>query len=1223
MIYRIFVESKPGIDSANENLLNQIHDFLNIKSVSSLRIIKRYDVENISEEVFQKAVKNVFSEPPVDDTFTEISIAEDEIAFAVSYLPGQFDQRADSAAVCIQMLACVEKPLVQYATVYILKGREIKPEEIDKIKDYLINPVDSHEVSLGIPDSLSLKISPVSAIPEIAGFIDFSEEQLEHYLEENQCAMDLADLQLVQNYFIDQKRNPTETELKVIDTYWSDHCRHTTFNTELKEIDIQDERVAKTYQNYLQIKEKVAPDKPITLMNMATIGMKYLKSQGKLQQLDESDEINACTIKVKVDVDGQKEDWLLLFKNETHNHPTEIEPFGGAATCIGGAIRDPLSGRSYVYAAMRVTGAANPLEPSKNTLPGKLPQRKIVKTAADGYSSYGNQIGLATSLVDEFYHPSYVAKRLEIGAVVGAAKAEYVKREKPQAGDLILLIGGRTGRDGIGGATGSSRSHDMQSVSECGAQVQKGNALEERKLQRLFRNPSLSSKIKKCNDFGAGGVCVAVGELADGLTITLDQVKKKYEGLNATELAISESQERMAVVIDARDLEFFQNECAKENIEASVVAEVTAEPVLRMSFQGQEVVNIDRAFLDTNGAEKEAKAIVKQAEQNPISQVVPFKMALMNLVQDLNHCSKQGLIEQFDSTVGAYSVCMPLGGKYQKTPMQSMVNKIPVEYQETETCSVMAYGFNPQLAAEDPYQSAYEAVIDSVCKIVANGCDPEQIHLTFQEYFPSLKEDPEKWGLPVASLMGALQAQLDCEAAAIGGKDSMSGTFEQIEVIPTLVSFAISLAHTKQVITPEFKRIGSQLYLLQTEKISKDYLGKIAALIHDKKICSAYSLTGSSIAEAVFKMSLGNRIGAKLKDELKTQALFANVLNGFLVEIPEAIDPSLLAALNAALIGETIAEYCIDYQAENIDLSAVQEAYEAVLEPVYPTQAKHESKTIPTFAEQTGKPVYSREKVMKPKVLIPVFPGTNCEVETERAWRKAGADTEIFLVRNLSVSDIEKSMDDFAEKLYEAQILFIPGGFSGADEPDGSAKFITSFMRNHKVAQAIEDLLEEREGLIGGICNGFQALIKLGLLPYGKIIEPHQTMPTLTLNTIKRHQSKISRIRVCNTGSPWLSKTNIGEVYHVPISHGEGRIIGEIEPKNIATQYVDLEGNPSNEIEYCPNNSHWAIEGLISDNGRVFGKMGHSERIGEDLYQNVPGNYDMKIFESAVEYFQK
>ena len=1210
MIYRIFVEAKPGTDPASESLLKQINEFLNIKSVEKVRIINRYDVENIEKDVFEKAVTNVFAQPPIDDYFKDLVLEDDERAFAVSYLPGQFDQRADSAAVCIQMLAQVDKPDLVYARLYVLKGN-VTDRELEKIKDYLINPVDSHEVSLELPESLKIELSEAKAIPQVEGFIDYSQEDLENYLDVNQCAMDREDIKLVQAYFKSKDRNPTETELKVIDTYWSDHCRHTTFNTELKEIEIEDPAVAKTFDKYLEIKEEVAPDKPVTLMNMATLAMKYLKKTGRLQQLDESDEINACTIKVDVDVDGVKEPWLLLFKNETHNHPTEIEPFGGAATCIGGAIRDPLSGRSYVYAAMRVTGAADPLESLENTLKGKLPQRKIVQTACDGYSSYGNQIGLATSFIDEFYDPAYVAKRLEIGAVLGAVKEADIQRNKPQAGDLVLLIGGATGRDGIGGATGSSKAHDISSVSECGAQVQKGNALEERKLQRLFRKPEVTKIIKKCNDFGAGGVSVAIGELADGLDINLDAVYKKYEGLNATELAISESQERMALVIDKEDLDKMAKYCHEENIKMAVAAVVTEEPVLKMTYRGQEVVNIDRSFLDTNGANKEMTAYVKAAGQAKIESFSSVEEGLTALANDLNHCSKEGLIQQFDSTIGANTVLMPLGGKYQKTPTQAMVHKLPVLGKETTSCSFMAYGFDPKVAAYDTYGSAYRAVVDSVCKILAAGADIDQVHLSFQEYFPSLKKDPNKWGLPLAALMGAFQAQLDLEMAAIGGKDSMSGTFEDIEVLPTLVSFAVSMGSLDDVRSPELKEAGNKLYLLTPDKINKEGLAKISKIIRSDKVVSAYSLTGSSIGEAVFKMALGNRLGAKLDKDLD---LFENVVGGFLLETREDI--------SGTKIGEVIADFKLLTADEDIDLNEIEKPYEDKLESVYHAKSKDSGEKIEAINNSKEFAPYRGEKIDRPRVLIPVFPGTNCEYESARAWEKAGAIADIVLIRNLTVADIEASIDEFAQKLRESQILFIPGGFSGGDEPDGSAKFITSFMRNQKVANEIKDLLEERDGLIGGICNGFQALIKLGLLPYGKIVEPRADMPTLSVNTIKRHQSKIVNIRVCNNTSPWLKKTEIGDVYRVPISHGEGRIIGHIDEANIATQYVDHEGVPSSAIEFNPNDSKMAIEGLISEDGRIFGKMGHSERFSTGCYKNVYGDYDMKIFSSAVEYFR-
>lgn len=1214
MIYRIFVESKPGTNPAANNLLNQIREFLNIKTVEKIRIINRYDVEGIEKEVFDRAVTNIFAQPPIDNFFQELKLEADEKAFAVSFLPGQFDQRADSAAMCIQMLSQVEKPNVIYSCVYIVKGN-VNEADFDKIKNYLINPVEAHEVSMDIPKSLEIKVGEAATIPVLEGFIDYNKNKLLDYLDKNQCAMDFEDIKLVQEYFKSKDRNPTETELKVIDTYWSDHCRHTTFNTELKNIEIEDEDVKESFNKYLEIKEKVASDKPITLMNMGTIVAKYLKSEGKLKQLDESDEINACTIKVDVDVDGASEKWLLLFKNETHNHPTEIEPFGGAATCIGGAIRDPLSGRAYVYAAMRVTGAANPLEKHENIIEGKLPQRKIVKTACDGYSSYGNQIGIATSFIDEFYHPSYVAKRLEIGAVLGAVKQENVQRSKPQAGDLIILVGGATGRDGIGGATGSSKAHDVSSVDECGAQVQKGNAIEERKLQRLFRNPQVAKIIKKCNDFGAGGVSVAIGELADGLNINLDAVYKKYEGLNATELAISESQERMAIVIAKEDLEKLQKFCHDENIKSAVVAQVVEEPILRMVCKGQEVVNIDRAFLDTNGAKKEADVFVKKSKKSDKANYSNLKEGLKTLVNDLNHCGKRGLIEQFDSTIGASTVLMPLGGKHQSTPSQAMVHKLPVLNKETKTCSFMAYGFNPNLAAVNPYESAYQAVIDSVCKIIASGCDLEQIHLSFQEYFPSLKKDAEKWGLPLASLMGAFKAQMDLEIASIGGKDSMSGSFEDIDVIPTLVSFAVSVGTIDKVISPELKKAGNKLYLVKGEKIDKDYLRKISSLIHSGKVVSAYSLTNVSPIEAIFKMALGNRLGAKLSENFDYSKSFENVVGGFLLETNEKIEGELIA--------EVIEEYKIISKDEEISIAKLEKDYDNYLEPVYTSKVDGDKNQIEKIDNTKTYEKYTGEKIEKPKVLISVFPGTNCEYDSQRAWVKAGAEVETVLIRNLNVKDIEDSIEEFASKLKKSQILFIPGGFSGGDEPDGSAKFITSFMRNQKVKKEITDLIENRQGLIGGICNGFQALIKLGLLPYGKIVEPREDMPTLCVNTIKRHQSKIVNIRISNSTSPWLRKTNIGEIYQVPISHGEGRILGKVDALNVATQYVDFEGNPTSDISFNPNNSYKAIEGMISDNGRIFGKMGHAERISDGCYKNVYGKYDMKIFESAVDYFKK
>ena len=1270
MIYRIYVEAKAETNPAAASLAGELREFLGIHNLVGLRIINRYDVEGVSSKVFQSAVTNVFAQPPLDNYFSELKIPANTTAFAVSYLPGQYDQRADSAAICIQMLAQVDKPLVNYACIYLLEG-ELSSGEIAEIKKYLINPVDSQEVGLEMPESLELRTTPPAPVPIIDGFTSYDAAHLEKYLADNSCAMDLADLQLVQSYFQSVQRDPSETELKVIDTYWSDHCRHTTFNTALRQVEIADARVQATYDSYLKIKEEINPNRPVTLMSMATMAMKQLRREGKLEQLDISEEINACTIKVAVDVDGKTEDWLLLFKNETHNHPTEIEPFGGAATCIGGAIRDPLSGRSYVYAAMRVTGAADPLTSREDTLPGKLPQRKIVTTAADGYSSYGNQIGLATSFIDEVYDPSYAAKRLEIGAVLGAVRQADIKRETPIPGDIVVLVGGATGRDGIGGATGSSRAHNLDSVSECGAQVQKGNAPEERKLQRLFRRPEVTRLVKKCNDFGAGGVCVAVGELAAGLDIHLDAVYKKYEGLNATEIAVSESQERMALVIAKKDLAELAKYCADENLRYAVVADVTAAPILRMSYQGQEVVNIERSFLDTNGAPKQIDVKVAepkeatQAEVNTaeISAHADWRSRLADMLTDLNHCAKEGLIQQFDSTIGAGTVLMPLGGKLQKTPIQAMVHKFPVLGAETTTCSVMAYGFNPTISKADPYRGAYEAVIDSVAKIVAAGGDPAQVHLSFQEYFPSLQTDPEKWGLPFASLMGAFQAQLDLEMAAIGGKDSMSGTFENLEVIPTLVSFAVTLAQLDQVISPELKEAGGKLLIAAPHKgtkLSKAYFLKVAQLLASGKIRAAYSLTGSSIHEAAFKMALGNQLGVQFNSDFAVETGFAPICGGFLLEAAADFSPHPAVAelVEIQEIGEVISPYELRAAGQKVAIADLQYGYEAKLEPVYHVHTPVEDaatavdagsgadsssaadsladslapvnstpalqpkiQSYPWIKNNLPARKYNGQPHPNPRVLIPVFPGTNCEFDTARAWEKAGAKADIMVIKSLTVADIERSISEFAAKLAAAQILFIPGGFSGGDEPDGSAKFITSFMRNEQVAEEINQLLEERDGLIGGICNGFQALIKLGLLPTGRICEPKVDMPTLTYNTIERHQSGIVNVRICNTSSPWLQKTEMGAIYQVPISHGEGRIVGEVKAHNIATQYVDLAGTPTSDIRFNPNDSQLAIEGMVSDCGRIFGKMGHAERFSAGTYQNVPGRYDMQIFAAAVDYF--
>ncbi len=1219
MIYRIYVESKTEINSSSQDLLTELRDLLNIGDLSGLRILKRYDVEGIPENLLESAIRNVFSQPALDDHFFDLELAKDETAFAVGYLPGQFDQRADSAAVCIQMLAQVEKPRVKYATVYVLKG-QLTEAAISKIKNYLINPVDSEEVSLELPTSLALNTGQAASEVSYSGFNQLDEAGLKDFLLDHDLAMDLADLSLVQKYFQGQSREPSHTEIKVIDTYWSDHCRHTTFNTVLDQVVIEDDRVADTYADYLKIREKVCPNKPISLMNMATIVMRKLRAEGKLSQVDISDEINACTIKVKVQLPDKEEDWLLLFKNETHNHPTEIEPFGGAATCIGGAIRDPLSGRAYVYAAMRLSGCGNPLEPIEKTLPGKLPQRKIAQGAAHGYSSYGNQIGLATSIVDEFYHPSYVAKHLECGAVLGAVKADQVIREKPQAGDLILLVGGRTGRDGIGGATGSSKSHQVESVELCGAQVQKGNALEERKLQRLFRRPEVSRSIKKCNDFGAGGVSVAVGELADGLEINLDAIPKKYAGLSATDLAISESQERMALVIDPEDLKLLEAACAEENVEATVVAKVTQEPVLKMIYQGQDVVCIDRSFLDTNGAVKSGKVKVTKVRETVTRTHEGLEGGLRELFSDLNHCSKAGLSQQFDSSIGSGSIFMPFGGKYQTSPIQAMVNRLPVLGQESSTCSVMAYGFNPGLAEADPYLAAYVAVVDSVCKLVAAGGDPDQVHLSLQEYFPSLGSNPEKWGLPFAALMGAIRAQLDLEVAAIGGKDSMSGTFEDLDVIPTLISFAVSLTESQRAISPEFKKTDNYIYLLETDRVDKAYLKQVEELLRTGQIKAAYSLSSSSPAEAVFRMGLGNRIGAEITADLDLEGMFAPSVGGFIFESQK--DLRAYPGLKLICLGKTCQSYQLTYQGDRVDLAELEKLYQSRLTNIYPTHTKTDQTEVPTYENWGERVSFSRPSLKTPKVLIPIFPGSNCEFDSARAFERAGAEVDFCLVKNLTVAGIGRSIEDFCQKLEKSQVLFLPGGFSGADEPDGSAKFITSFLRNQQSADAITGLLKE-EGLILGICNGFQALIKLGLLPYGKILEADAEMPTLATNKIKLHQSRIVNIRVASNASPWLSRTKPGQVFQVPISHGEGRLVGQVPAKHVAFQYCDDQGKASCDIKYCPNHSQDAIEGLISADGRILGKMGHSERLGLDCYKNVPGNYDMGIFKAAVDYFRK
>lgn len=1228
MVYRIYVEKKAGLAAEADSLRADIVNLLGISGLEGLRLLNRYDVERIDRDLFEYCKKAVFSEPQLDDLREEIP-ADGAKVFAVEYLPGQFDQRANSAAECIQIISKQERPLVRTARIYLLYGK-LTEREVEEIKKYVINPVEAREASLEAYDTLDVKYEIPTEVAVLDGFRSLDETALQAFIAENGLAMDLDDIKVCQNYFLSEQRDPTITEIKMIDTYWSDHCRHTTFLTTIDSIRFEDELLQKAYNEYLAVRKEIGRTKPINLMDMGTIAAKLLKQQGKLEKLDESEEINACTVKIDVETESGTEKWLLLFKNETHNHPTEIEPFGGAATCVGGAIRDPLSGRSYVYAAMRVTGAGNPLTPVSETLRGKLPQRKIVTTAAAGYSSYGNQIGLATGQVDELYHDGYVAKRMEIGAVIGAAPAENVRRECPIDGDIVILLGGRTGRDGCGGATGSSKSHTLESLESCGAEVQKGNAPEERKLQRLFRNPEASRLIKRCNDFGAGGVSVAIGELADGLEIDLNAVPKKYDGLDGTELAISESQERMAVVVAAADVERFRALADSENLEATVVARVTEHPYLVMNWNGKRIVNIARQFLDSNGAEKHID-ITPDAPQ-AFSKEIPtdFKKGYLELAEDLNVCSKRGLSERFDSTIGAGTVLMPFGGKNQRTPIQAMVNKVSAEKKDTSTCSLMAWGYNPFIAEKSPYHSAYLAVVESVAKLIATGAKFEEVYLSFQEYFEKPMKDGRRWGKPLAALLGAFMAQKGLEIAAIGGKDSMSGTFEQIDVPPTLVSFAVTTENIHNIISPEFKAAGHNVVLLKpqydadglpTAKSLKENFEVVNRLMRQGKVAAAYTPTYGGVAEAVMKMAMGNDIGFAFAEGVSLDDLFGYAYGAFLLEVTEDVPAG-------TLLGTTAGD-AVTFGSESLSLKELFAAYENKLEEIYPCNIQTEKKEIPVFTSKKAEVYHAKVTVAKPRVLIPVFPGTNCEYDSAKAVERAGAQAEIFVINNLSASGIADSVARFSEKMEQAQAVFIPGGFSGGDEPDGSGKFITAFFRNPEIKDGVTRLLEERDGLICGICNGFQALIKLGLVPYGKIIDTDENCPTLTYNTIGRHQSKLVRVRLATENSPWLLNVNAGDVFSVPVSHGEGRILAndtlvkELAKKGqILTQYVDMQGMPTNDIQYNPNGSAYAIEGLISPDGRVLGKMGHAERIGAGLYQNVEGNFDMKLFDSLVEYYK-
>ena len=1230
MVYRIYVEKKPQFAVDGGAVLADLNVALGIKTVENVRIINRYDCEKLPKENFEAAVPTVFSEPPVDEVYYELpKPAADERMFAVEFLPGQFDQRADSAAQCIQMLCPGERPVVKYAKIYVLKGK-ISDEDFARIKHYLINAVESRECGFDKYDTLEVKYTIPTSVETLAGFINKTDAELADFVVHYGLAMDNDDIKFCQDYFKSEHRDPTITEIRMIDTYWSDHCRHTTFGTIIDNADIKPSYIADTYAEYKADRHELGRDnKPLCLMDIATLAAKKLKKDGILKDLDESEEINACSVRIKVDVDGKDEDWLLMFKNETHNHPTEIEPFGGAATCLGGAIRDPLSGRSYVYQAMRVTGASDPLLPVEKTIKGKLPPRKITTTAAAGYSSYGNQIGLATGHVAEIYHPGYMAKRMEIGAVIGAAPAENVRRERPAPGDIIILLGGRTGRDGCGGATGSSKAHSIQSLDTCGAEVQKGNAPEERKLQRLFRNPEATKLIKRCNDFGAGGVSVAIGELADGLEIDLNAVPKKYDGLDGTELAISESQERMAVVVAPEDADKFRALASKENLESTPVAVVKSEPRLRMNWNGRTIVDISREFLNSNGAEKHTDVAVPDVKVSYSTGRKNTSADWEGMVTDLNICSQRGLVQRFDSTIGGATVLMPFSGKTQQTPVQAMAAKLPVLNAKTDTTSIMAWGFDPAVSTQSPYHGAVCAVVESIAKVVAAGGTYEHCWLTFQEYFERTQGKPERWGKPFAALLGAYRAQLEMGCGAIGGKDSMSGTFEHIDVPPTLVSFAVSTAKAPDVISAEFKAAGHKIgYIapkydengLPVFDSVKEVFRTVEKLIKDKMAVSVWSIAHGGVAEGIFKMSLGNQIGAKL-DKLTDEELFTPVYGAFIMELTGEAD-------GVKTIGETVADYTITSGDVKLDVASLEKKWNGVLEPIFKAQLPE--KPAPEKISYTGgcELKHSSVKVAKPRVLIPVFPGTNCEYDMANAFNRYGGDSEIFVIRNLSAQDMEDSVSEFTKHIENSQIIAIPGGFSGGDEPEGSAKFINAFFRNPKIKDAVESMLYARDGLMIGICNGFQALIKLGLVPFGKIVPLTAESPTLTYNTIGRHQSQLTLTRICTNKSPWLSCCNVGDIHNIPISHGEGRFVAPesvikqlIANGQVATQYVDLSGNPTMDVAFNPNSSMYAIEGIISPDGRVLGKMGHTERLTDNVAKNVSGNKEQLLFKGGVDYF--
>ena len=1252
MVTRVFVEKKKGFDIEAQHMLADLKGNLGIGGLEEVRILNRYDVSGLSQEQFQAAARTILSEPPMDSVYGEdFALPGEYRVFATEYLPGQYDQRADSAAQCVQLLTQGERPAVLSAKVIGLKG-EISDQEFEKIQGYLVNPVESRVASMEKPETLEMQVEEPADVARVTGFTSWNEEQLKAYFDSMGFAMTLSDLAFCRDYFRDEEhRDPSVTELRVIDTYWSDHCRHTTFLTRLNKIDIQQGRLSQAVEaalkHYLSLREELyqGKDKPVSLMDMATIGGKYLRKKGMVPDLDVSEEINACSIEAPVTIDGKTETWLIQFKNETHNHPTEIEPFGGAATCLGGAIRDPLSGRAYVYQAMRVTGSGDPTVPFEKTLHGKLPSRKITTGAAAGYSSYGNQIGLATGQVTELYDPGYVAKRMEIGAVIGASPKANVKREEPVPGDVIVLLGGATGRDGIGGATGSSKAHTEKSVEVCGAEVQKGNPPTERKIQRLFRDASVARLIKRCNDFGAGGVCVAIGELAPGLKIDLNKVPKKYEGLDGTELAISESQERMAVVLDPKDVEEFCKKAANENLDAQVVAVVTQEPRLRMEWRGDQVVDLSRAFLDTNGVTQNAEAEISAPQGCDYRKSVPEALsgkegteALKANMARLEVCCQKGLSERFDSSIGAATVLMPFAGKYQLTPEEAMVAKIPLEHGETDDATAMSYGYIPGVARYSPFMGAAYAVVESLSKLAAVGADPLKARLTFQEYFERLHDVPTRWGKPAAALLGALEAQLGMGLPAIGGKDSMSGSFEHLDVPPTLVSFAVSMTKASKTISASVKEPGSTLVLLpipETEEgmphweALKAYYRAVLTHMELGDIVSAGVVREGGAAAAVLRMCFGSKTGFRFAEGLSQETLYAPQEGALVVELSSEADLSADPALAPVVLGHTTSKEDVKLDGEKISLDELTAAWMGTLEKIFPNLAETVpvAADVPLCTQREGKA--PAIKVARPRVFIPAFPGTNCEVDSARAFEKAGAETEILVVKNLSPKDIEETIDRMEKAIRRAQIIMIPGGFSGGDEPEGSGKFIATTFRNPKIAQAVTDLLETRDGLMLGICNGFQALIKLGLVPYGKITEPREDDPTLTFNTLGRHVSRMVYTRITSVKSPWMAGVHAGDIHAVPVSHGEGRFVADekalkklIENGQIATQYVDPEGTVSGDILWNPNGSVCAIEGITSPDGRVLGKMGHSERKGVNLYKNVPGEKDQQLFESGVKYFK-